>query len=95
MLTHSLFLQRDVTETRMARACRPPRQPLQTHPSGSLEGGLQGSLEGGLQGSLEGGRGGGQHSKYWMDDTKERTSLPMLEVLTKPPAETTDVNGPS
>ena len=35
-----------------------------------------------LQGILEGGRHPGQQRKYWMDNIKEWTSLPMPELLT-------------
>ena len=51
----------------MVRACHAPRQLPQNHPSGHRRGG--------------GGRYRGQQSRYWMDNEKERTSLPTLELL--------------
>ena len=36
-----------------------------------------------LQGILEGGRRRGRQRKYWMDNIKEWTSLPMPELLTR------------
>ena len=35
-----------------------------------------------LQGTLAGGRRPGRHRKCWMNNIKERTSLPMPELLT-------------
>ena len=36
-----------------------------------------------LQGTLEGGRRCGWHRKYWMNNIKEWTSLPVPELLTR------------
>ena len=55
------------TETCMVRACHTSRQPLQNH----------------LQGILEGGRRRGRQRNHWMDDIKERTFLPLPELLTR------------
>ena len=41
-----------------------------------------------LQGTLGGGQRRGRQRKRWMDNIKEWTSLPMLELLTMPPTPT-------
>ena len=50
----------------MVRACQTPRQPLRTI----------------LQGTLAGGWRRGRQRKCWVDNIKERTSLPIPELLT-------------
>ena len=58
------------TETGKVWACHAPRQPLNNHLSGNLEGGWR----------------LGRQRRYWMDNFKEWTSLPRPGLLTMAPA---------
>ena len=53
------------------------------HPSGNLHASGLSHAKTILQGILEGGRRRGRQKKCWMDNIKERTSMPMPELLSR------------